>query len=74
MFGLGSFGLAELAIIAAILVLLFGARHLPAMGSELGQALRKLKEDFLPRRTEDIELPDDLHPPAQAQEGVNRED
>lgn len=41
MFGLGA---TELLIILAIVVLLFGARRLPELGSGLGKALRGFKE------------------------------
>jgi sec-independent protein translocase protein TatA len=41
MFGLGA---TELLIILAIVVLLFGARRLPEIGSGLGKAIRSFKE------------------------------
>jgi sec-independent protein translocase protein TatA len=41
MFGLGA---TELIIILAIVVLLFGARRLPEIGSGLGKAIRGFKE------------------------------
>jgi sec-independent protein translocase protein TatA len=41
MFGLGA---TELIIILAIVVLLFGARRLPEIGSGLGRAIRGFKE------------------------------
>jgi len=41
MFGLGA---TELVIILAIVVLLFGARRLPEIGSGLGRAIRGFKE------------------------------
>jgi sec-independent protein translocase protein TatA len=41
MFGLGA---TELLIILAIVVLLFGARRLPEIGSGLGKAIRGFKE------------------------------
>lgn len=41
MFGLG---VSELLIILAIVVLLFGARRLPEIGSGLGKAIRGFKE------------------------------
>jgi sec-independent protein translocase protein TatA len=41
MFGLGA---TELLIILAIVVLLFGARRLPEIGSGLGRAIRGFKE------------------------------
>jgi sec-independent protein translocase protein TatA len=41
MFGLGIW---ELAIIGAILLLLFGAKRLPAVGESLGKATRQWRE------------------------------
>ena len=41
MFGLGA---TELLIILAIVVLLFGARRLPEIGSGLGRAIRNFKD------------------------------
>lgn len=41
MFGLGA---TELVIILAIVVLLFGARRLPEIGSGMGRAIRGFKE------------------------------
>ena len=41
MFGLG---MQELLIILAILMLLFGARRLPELGSGLGRAIRSFKD------------------------------
>lgn len=40
---LGPLGLPELLIILAVLLLIFGARSLPEIGSSLGQGLRKFK-------------------------------
>jgi sec-independent protein translocase protein TatA len=39
----GPFGLTELLIVLAILLLIFGARRLPEMGSSLGKSLRLFK-------------------------------
>lgn len=73
MFGLGGFGLTEMAIVAATVLLLFGARHLPAIGSELGRAARRIKEGLSPRKVEDIELPEDFPTPKDSQKGVDKE-
>jgi sec-independent protein translocase protein TatA len=40
MFGIGA---SELLIILAIVVVLFGARRLPELGSGIGQAIRNFK-------------------------------
>ena len=60
MFGLGA---TELVIILAIVVLLFGARRLPEIGSGLGRAIRGFKEgvsgkdaiDVTPKKDEPTE-------------------
>ena len=60
MFGLGA---TELIIILAIVVLLFGARRLPEIGSGLGRAIRGFKEgvsgkdaiDVTPKKEETAE-------------------
>jgi sec-independent protein translocase protein TatA len=41
---MGSIGLPELLLIAAILVLVFGANRLPDLGRSLGKAIRGFKE------------------------------
>lgn len=43
MFGLG---VAELLIIAGIIVLLFGATRLPALGSGLGKAIKGFRDSL----------------------------
>jgi sec-independent protein translocase protein TatA len=40
MFGIGT---AELAVIAAIVVLIFGPRQIPRMGKALGDTIRELR-------------------------------
>tara|TARA_A100001037_G_C15152187_1_gene640163 strand:+ start:5674 stop:5856 length:183 start_codon:yes stop_codon:yes gene_type:complete len=40
---IGPFGLPELLIILAILLLIFGARKLPEIGSSLGKAIKGFK-------------------------------
>ena len=43
---LGPIGLPELAIIAFILVLIFGANRLSGLGRGMGQAIRGFKEEI----------------------------
>lgn len=40
---MGRFGIAELGVILAILVLLFGAKKLPALADGMGKAIRNFK-------------------------------
>jgi sec-independent protein translocase protein TatA len=43
MYGVGWFGGTELLIILGIVVLIFGARRLPEIGSGLGKAIKNFK-------------------------------
>ena len=43
MFGLGT---RELVILAAILVLLFGAKKIPELARSIGEAVRHIKDGF----------------------------
>ena len=54
MFGLGA---TELLIILGIIVLLFGARRLPELGSGLGKALRGFKEGATGKDAIDVTPP-----------------
>lgn len=40
------FGTTEILLILAVLLLLFGATRLPALGSSVGQAIRNFKKGF----------------------------
>ncbi|MDA0734922.1 MAG: twin-arginine translocase TatA/TatE family subunit [Chloroflexi bacterium] len=50
---LGPLGLPELLIILAVLLLIFGARRLPEIGSSLGRGIRSFKSSVTGE--EDIE-------------------
>lgn len=41
--GLGSFGMGEMIFIFLIVLLLFGAKRLPEIGSSLGKGIREFK-------------------------------
>lgn len=41
--GLGSFGMGEMVFIFLIVLLLFGAKRLPEIGSSLGKGIREFK-------------------------------
>jgi sec-independent protein translocase protein TatA len=59
MFG-GRFGLTEILVILAVVLVLFGARRLPEIGSGLGKAIRNFrsgltdKEEVEPQEKEEI--------------------
>ncbi len=46
-----SFGLIELAIILAIVLLLFGSTRLPKLAHSLGQSMREVREGFFSKDT-----------------------
>jgi sec-independent protein translocase protein TatA len=48
MIGAGWFGGTELLIILGIVVLIFGARRLPEIGSGLGKAIKKPSDETPP--------------------------
>lgn len=52
MFGLG--GPAELGIIALIIIVLFGAKKLPALGSGIGKAISNFKKSYKEAEAIDI--------------------
>lgn len=41
---LGSVGMPELAVVALILILMFGGRKIPALMSGIGQGIRNFKD------------------------------
>ncbi|MFN0063535.1 MAG: twin-arginine translocase TatA/TatE family subunit [Myxococcaceae bacterium] len=43
---MGRFGVGELILIFAVLLLLFGATRLPGLGASLGSAIRNFKRGF----------------------------
>ena len=51
MFGLGPL---EIAIIAIVVVLLFGTRRLPELGSGLGKAISNFKKGYRESQTIDV--------------------
>jgi len=69
--GLGGFGMGEMIFIFLIVLLLFGAKRLPEIGSSLGKGIREFKSSV--REIEhELKVPDDrqIHrttpPPAPA--------
>ena len=49
-------GVAELLILLAILLLVFGANRLPQLGRSLGKGIREFREGISGHDDEDIEL------------------
>jgi len=56
MFGLGT---TELLVLAAVVVLLFGASKLPQLGAGLGQGIRNFKKSMKDQDTIDVTPKDD---------------
>ncbi len=59
--GLGSFGMGEMVFIFLIVLLLFGAKRLPEIGSSLGKGIREFKSSVRDIEQE-LKVPD---PPRQ---------
>jgi len=56
--GLGSFGMGEMVFIFLIVLLLFGAKRLPEIGSSLGKGIREFKSSVSEIEHE-LKLPND---------------
>lgn len=56
MFGLG---VSEIAIIAAVVIILFGSRKLPELGSGLGKAISNFRKSYKESEAIDITPKDD---------------
>lgn len=77
--GLGGFGMGEMIFIFLIVLLLFGAKRLPEIGSSLGKGIREFKSSV--REIEhELKVPDDrqIHrsspPPPRAATAATEED
>lgn len=67
--GLGGFGMWEMIFIFLVVLLLFGAKRLPEIGSSLGKGIREFKGSI--REIEhELKVPDQIHrsspPPEEA--------
>lgn len=76
--GLGGFGMGEMIFVFLIVLLLFGAKRLPEIGSSLGKGIREFKGSI--REIEhELKLPDDrqIHrttpPPGEASQSDNED-
>lgn len=63
MLGLGGLGATELLIILGIVVLIFGARRLPEIGSGLGKAIKNFKSGVSERG--EIDVTPEKEPPTE---------
>jgi len=56
--GIGGFGMGEMILLFLVVLLLFGARRLPEIGSALGKGIREFKSSV--REIEhELKVPDD---------------
>lgn len=58
--GLGGLGMTEIILIFLVVLLLFGAKRLPEIGSSLGKGIREFKGSIREIERE-IKTPDDSH-------------
>lgn len=65
MFGLGA---TELAIILVIVIVLFGARRLPEIGSGVGKAIKNFKAGMSSNEIDVTPEPEEPEPPRKADE------
>lgn len=56
--GLGGFGMGEMIFIFLVVLLLFGAKRLPEIGSSLGKGIREFKSSVKEIEHE-LKIPDD---------------
>jgi sec-independent protein translocase protein TatA len=56
--GFGSFGMGEMVFIFLIVLLLFGAKRLPEIGSSLGKGIREFKSSVKDIQSE-LSIPDE---------------
>jgi sec-independent protein translocase protein TatA len=56
--GFGSFGMGEMVFIFLIVLLLFGAKRLPEIGSSLGKGIREFKSSVKDIQSE-LSVPDE---------------
>lgn len=56
--GFGGFGPTEMIFVLAVLLLVFGAKRLPEIGSSLGKGIREFKRSFSDIKSE-IERPEE---------------
>jgi len=59
---LGNIGFPEMIMILAVVLLVFGAKRLPEIGSSFGKGIREFKRS-LSDATDAINAPDDQAPP-----------
>ena len=54
---MGTFGVGEILVVLAVLMLLFGAKRIPLIASGLGEGIRNFKTGFKGDDSDDHSLP-----------------
>ncbi len=67
--GLGNLGFSEIMLILVVVLLVFGAKRLPEIGSSLGKGIREFKRSMR-EVTDEVEAP----PPPQPRRELPRND
>ncbi len=63
MFFLGTVGPMELAVVALIIVIIFGAKKLPELGKSMGEGIKNFKKSISSKDKDEDNPTDEPHPP-----------
>jgi sec-independent protein translocase protein TatA len=63
MFMFGPVGPMELAIIALIVIVIFGAKKLPELGKSMGEGIKNFKKSISSKDNDEDNPSDEPHPP-----------
>ncbi|MAN49170.1 MAG: twin-arginine translocase TatA/TatE family subunit [Gemmatimonadota bacterium] len=76
--GFGGFGMWEMILIFTVVLLLFGAKKLPEIGSSLGKGIREFKSSVREIETElkhpDRQIHKATYPPGEAEDEEDQDD
>ena len=76
--GFGGFGMWEMILIFTVVLLLFGAKKLPEIGSSLGKGIREFKSSVREIETElkhpDRQIHKATYPPGEAENEEDQDD
>lgn len=69
---IGNIGMPELLIIMVVVLLVFGAKRLPEIGSSMGKGIREFKKSIRDMRNSIDEADEDARPPRQLDQPATR--
>ena len=76
--GFGGFGMWEMILIFTVVLLMFGAKRLPEIGSSLGKGIREFKSSVREIETElkhpDRQIHKATYPPGEAEDEEDQDD